>query len=75
LHSPGFKKARSHGKIFVGGEFWEDGDELMAAAREEFGYGVLYENGKVLSLWESSQYHFCKTSCSQLNARKSSCSF
>jgi hypothetical protein len=72
------KTPEAMGKILVGGEFWEDGDELMAAAREEFGYGVLYENGKdltVLSLWESSQYHFCKTSCSQLNARNSSCSF
>jgi len=38
------------GKIFVGGEYWEDGDELMAAAREEFGYGVLHENGKDLTV-------------------------
>jgi hypothetical protein len=45
------KKPEAMGKIFVGGEYWEDGDELMAAAREEFGYGVLHENGKDLTVF------------------------
>jgi hypothetical protein len=41
-------KKPANGKIFIGGEHWEDGDEMMAAAREEFYYGILYHNGKDL---------------------------
>ena len=43
-------KPEAMGKIFVGGEYWEDGEELMVTAREEYGYGVLHENGKDLTV-------------------------
>jgi hypothetical protein len=41
---------KPEGKIFVGGEHWDGGDELMTAAREVFDYGVLHENGKDLTV-------------------------
>jgi len=44
------KKPVAMGKIFIGGEYWDGGDELMAAAREEYGFGVLHENGKDLTV-------------------------
>jgi hypothetical protein len=44
------EKPETMGKIFVGGEYWEDGDKLMTVARKELGYGVLHENGKDLTV-------------------------
>jgi hypothetical protein len=44
------KKPQGVGKVFVAGEYWEDGDETQTAALQVFGYGVLYENGKDLSV-------------------------
>lgn len=37
------------GKVFVAGEYWEDGDDTRTAALR-LGYGVLYENGSDLSV-------------------------
>ena len=43
------KKPQGVGKVFVAGEYWEDGDETQTAALQ-LGYGVLYENGNDLSV-------------------------
>jgi hypothetical protein len=43
------KKPARLGKVFVAGEYWENGDETQADALR-LGYGVLYENGSDLSV-------------------------
>jgi hypothetical protein len=43
------KKPQGVGKVFVAGEKWEDYNETQADALA-LGYGVLYKNGKVLSV-------------------------
>jgi hypothetical protein len=44
------KKPQGVGKVFVAGEYWENSDETQTAALHRFGYGVLRENGKDLSV-------------------------
>ena len=54
------KKPQGVGKVFVAGEYWEDGDETQTVALQ-LGYGVLYEKMGMIyqSLATCRGYHFC----------------
>ena len=43
------KKPQEVGKVFLAGEYWEDGDETQTTALK-LDYGVLYEHGNDLSV-------------------------
>ena len=40
------KKPECVGKVFLAGEYWQGGEELMTRARHEYDCGVLRDSGK-----------------------------